>query len=103
MGKKVTRKEHKLITGAREALEIARGKKMPAKATLFGWAVWHPHCGLTWNVCGDKEAAWEEAYNWFGNVSKKDDIKKLARKVGLRVVRVKIETVGRSLEQGEKS
>lgn len=89
----MAKREHKIIQGAREALDIVRGKKMPAKATVFGWAVWHPVEGLTLNVCGDKAAAWEEATNWFGNLRKGDDIKKLAKKCGLRVVRVKLETL----------
>lgn len=36
----------KLIAGAKEALAVARGKAMPAKATKFGWMEWNPAYGL---------------------------------------------------------
>lgn len=32
----------KIIKGAREALAIARGEKMPARITMTGWMVWSP-------------------------------------------------------------
>ena len=80
----------RMIAGARSALAVARGRKRPAKATLFGWAVMLPGGMLTWNVCGDRRAAWEEAANMVGNGGVA-----LAKQAGFRVVRVAISTVPR--------
>lgn len=89
----MSRTASKILAGAKEALAVARGERLPAKATLFGWAVWHPSCGLTMNICGDRDAAWQEAANMVGNSRRGTRSKDLAKKEGFRVVRVRIETV----------
>lgn len=66
----------KLLAGAREALAITRGEKMPAKATLHGWALWYPTRGLDGTV--------------FTRRPRPDPIQK---KMGCRAVRVVLTTV----------
>jgi hypothetical protein len=44
----------KIIAGAREALAIARGKKMPARVTAHGWMLWSADTGLGSTVYPDK-------------------------------------------------
>lgn len=45
---------NKIVAGAREALAVARGKKMPAKVTAFGWMLWSPDTGLGTTVFPEK-------------------------------------------------
>lgn len=89
---------NKILKGAREALAVARGKKPPARATLFGWAVMLPGGMLTWNACGSRRAAWEEAANMVGNGGVA-----LARRAGFRVVRVSISTIPASARRATPS
>lgn len=43
---KKTKKPHRIVAGAREALAIVRGKKMPAKVTRFAYMLWSPVFGI---------------------------------------------------------
>lgn len=66
---------NKIIAGAKEALAIARGEKMPAKVTAFGWTTWSPQSGLGNFIYGDENIA--------KGCSGRND----------KIVRVRIETV----------
>lgn len=56
MAKKM-KKPHKIIAGAREALAIAKGKKMPARATRLAYMLWSPIYGIFGLPRDTKEAA----------------------------------------------
>jgi hypothetical protein len=78
----------KMLAGAREALAVARGEEVAARVAMMAWAVMLPGGVLTLNLCGDRNAAWQEAANMVGNQGVA-----CAKRTGFRVVRVRVSTV----------
>jgi hypothetical protein len=69
----------RLLAGAREAVAVARGEKMPAPVTSYRWMVWHPIGGLSMTTYLKKPTPLDNK---------------------ARAVRVRIETVSRQRDKG---
>lgn len=76
----------RIIAGAREALAIAKGKKLPARVVMHGWSIWHPQYGLIAACHPTEQVAKEMAADMHGNTGWRG-----ARASGVRTVRVKLE------------